>query len=665
MEKSYPHLFLPLQVGPAVFKNRIVGLPVYTGYAYPDGQVSQLMIEHYSGLAQSGAAMIVVANAAVAENGTLSRYNLRADRDEFIPGLTRLAAAIKSAGAIACLQLNHAGKFARSAEPRMPSALDASNVAFNINSLKHFMEFFPLEKRFGLTQNFLKMAANWIKGMTDEEKEEIMQAYAKAAVRAMEAGFQAVELHGAGGYLICQFLSGFTNRKTDGTPKPFSERIRFPLQLIKETKRQLPKEVLLGYRIILDEWVPDGIHLEESLKWARLLEKEGISYFSASAGTYNSMFEPTVRRRMQKTAYLVEPIKCLTTSVHVPVIAAGRIIRPEIAENLIQTGVSDLIGLGRPLRTDSHWIKKSLNSPESIKTCVNCNWCLRRVVLDRGFNCRRWKAVAQEKIDLEHRLLYLNFRALWVISDKNDIRIYQRTLNKFLPATPAVKNVLRPAAVFLNTSEDYPSLKEINDFSQWADRSLREKEFQHAHVKWDAPDPDTAPDKWIASEVTEKEYGIIFTCRNKDEAWRDRLPYRLRGKFIGLLGTAPRQEKVLVPVDMSVTTALILSFIRQTYGSSQIPEFHFMYVLEQNDQQAQRRWERLTKAAGYDAPPPLEVIHPSDDVPGTILKRMKQGRFGSIFMGKRSMSKVKRRLLGTTSAAVLHGTKDESVFIIE
>ena len=112
-----PSIFSPINVGGHLFKNRLVGLPIYTGYAYPGGRVSTLLIEHYTQLARSGVAMVVVANAAVSQNGIVSDFNLRIDRDDFIPGLSKLAEAIKLNGAVACLQLNHAGRFAKTEHP--------------------------------------------------------------------------------------------------------------------------------------------------------------------------------------------------------------------------------------------------------------------------------------------------------------------------------------------------------------------------------------------------------------------------------------------------------------------------------------------------------------------------------------------------------------------
>jgi 2,4-dienoyl-CoA reductase (NADPH2) len=202
-----PTIFSPFRLGSQQLKNRLVALPVYTGYAYPDGRVSPQLIDHYTKLAQSGVAMVVVANAAVTSDGVTSTYNLRIDRDDYIPGLTRLAKAIRQQGVIACLQLSHAGRFAKTEQPLLPSPIDSSNLAFNIEALKDFMNFFPLESRFKLTRDFLRQARHWRRAMTAADLERIIVKYGEAAVRAYCAGFDMIELHGANGYLICEFLS--------------------------------------------------------------------------------------------------------------------------------------------------------------------------------------------------------------------------------------------------------------------------------------------------------------------------------------------------------------------------------------------------------------------------------------------------------------------------
>jgi 2,4-dienoyl-CoA reductase (NADPH2) len=132
-------IFSPFNIKSLALKNRLVSLPVYTGYAHPDGRVSNMLIEHYRQLAETGVALVTVANAAASSDGVVAKHNLRVDRDEFIPGLERLVKAIQQGDALACLQLNHGGRFAVTEQPILPSPIDGSNLAFNVASLKNFM----------------------------------------------------------------------------------------------------------------------------------------------------------------------------------------------------------------------------------------------------------------------------------------------------------------------------------------------------------------------------------------------------------------------------------------------------------------------------------------------------------------------------------------------
>ena len=172
-------LFKPFQLGRHQLKNRIVALPVFVGYALPNGQVSAFLINHYSQLASSGAGLVVVANAAVSLDGMTSKHNLRIDDDEYIGGLTHLREAIHKQGALACLQLNHAGRFAKNDQPMLPSPIVGKDLSFNISSLKDFMEFFPLEQRFNLTQQLLSLVSKWGKPMSPEDIRRVIAIRAK------------------------------------------------------------------------------------------------------------------------------------------------------------------------------------------------------------------------------------------------------------------------------------------------------------------------------------------------------------------------------------------------------------------------------------------------------------------------------------------------------
>ena len=263
-----PTIHTPMQMGSRRLKNRLVALPVFTGYANPDGSVSSLLLKNYTALATSGVSMVVVANVAVSPDGVTSRYNLRVDDDRYIPGLKDLAAAIRRQGALACIQLNHAGRFAKTDQPLLASSADASNLSYHVASLKSFMHSFPFEKRFGLTRFFLKQISRWRRAMTREEVDAVIVKFYQAAKRAHQAGFDMIEIHGANGYLLCEFLSPATNKRPSGLGGTFENRVVLPLTVVREIRRHVPTLIPLGFRLLLNEWVPEGIQLKDAIVFA-------------------------------------------------------------------------------------------------------------------------------------------------------------------------------------------------------------------------------------------------------------------------------------------------------------------------------------------------------------------------------------------------------------
>jgi 2,4-dienoyl-CoA reductase (NADPH2) len=660
-------LFSPFWIGPLKLRNRLIGLPVFTGYAYPDGKVSALMIEYYTRLADSGVAMVIVANAAVTSDGVISTHNLRVDRDEFILGLARLAGAIKGRGALACLQLNHGGRFAKTNQPLLPSPTDGSNLAYNVSSLKNFMNFFPLEKRFSLTRYFLKLFGTWRRSMTEEDRERVILGFGDAATRAFEAGFDMIELHGANGYLLCQFLSAFTNKNHSNVGEDFEGRTAFPLAVFKKVKARLPKEFPVGFRLLLREWVPDGIDIHEALSWAKLLEGEGVAYLSPSVGTYNSMFTSNVLKRMSKPGYLREDMKELTKAVNVPTIVSGRILRPSLASKLIHQGVADLIGLGRPIRVDMDWIKKAeTNREKDIKPCINCNWCLKGVILGLGFNCRRWSNIFQERTNLERKALIRMYRGLWVLADKNDLSILKASLPALIPERRAIPIAIEPTVLFLQGDKkvDFPQPVQ-DEFIHWSRNMLRRLGFKHGNIKTSLRIMSEAPDKDVHDAIEQGQHGVIILVHNKTQAWRERLLYKERGKVVALIGSSNRQNEILVPVDLSSTTLLVLRFVCHSFVGKPGFNLNFVHIFTGSPDVARQRWEDLKNIVGWDEDFPLQLIPSKGDMASQILNMVKKDKFGTIIMGKRGFTGMKRWLLGSVSVGMLRGLTDESLFLID
>lgn len=661
--RGYPFLFSPLRIGPFQLKNRIVALPVHTGYSYPDGRVSPLMMESYTRLAASGPGMVVVANASVAEDGAVSRFNLRADTDDFLPGLAALAAGIKRNGAIACLQLNHAGRFAKTARPLLPSPITHSNLAFNMESLKRFMEFFPLEKRFGLTRNLVRQLNSWLSAMDSGDYDRVIEAFSHSALRACKAGFDMVELHGANGYLLCQFLSGFTNRLSAGFGGSFEARTRFPLAVLKAVKDRLPRGFPVGYRLILREWVPEGIDFNQARAFARRLEEEGVSYLSASAATYNSLFSASAMETMAKPGYLKREMAILTRQSGVPTIMSGRITSPSMADRFVRERVADLIGLGRPLRADPGWIAKALGKGRKIIPCINCHGCIKRVILEQGFSCTQWPRQIQERIDIEHKLLARNDRSLWVVALPEDMALFKKMIPLFsrdLDTAPA------PTLLLLGESDESPASTGQQDrFLKWVSDDIAPAFPADKAPGVIIDTPGRRPEQTVLNHIDNGDFGRVFIANARDRSWPGKLIYSERRKVMGFLRDNDRLQNILVPVDLSPATLMVMMFVQKTFLRNSMFRLTAAHVLTGPASPVEQRWKEIKAVAGVDPMLPLVLLPLKSDISATLGQAIDDGRYGTVVMGKRGLSGIKRWLAGSVSAGVFHGLKDETLFLID
>jgi len=363
--------------------------PLFTAYAYPDGTVSDLIRVHYREMAASGVAMVVVANASVATSGALSHYQLRADDDRFIKGLSALAQAIRQEGAVPVLQINHGGCFARLEQGFAPSDVPLNDVEM-IGFLRTLFQKSPLQEQWDLVSDAVRQFSERPKVMDVRDILRVIDAYVQAARRARDAGFQMIEIHGATGYLPAQFLSPRTNRRTDHYGGVLENRMRFALQLVESVKNALGDAFPVGYRFMADEWMPDGFSMDEATVFARELALRRIAYLSVTVGTYASMSIPEMAKRYKKPGYLAEIAGQIKAAAGLPVIVAGRITTPRLAERILQENQADLIGLARPLFADPHWIKRALGEKGDIVACKDCGTCYRSAILDQPAICPQW-----------------------------------------------------------------------------------------------------------------------------------------------------------------------------------------------------------------------------------------------------------------------------------
>ncbi|MEE8471709.1 MAG: FAD-dependent oxidoreductase [Dehalococcoidia bacterium] len=347
-------LFEPVRMGTLELKNRLVMPPMFSHLAEPGGTVSPAMIDYYARRARGGMGLIEVELTAIDPHQFTSPLQLRISDDSYIPSLAGLAQGIKENGARAAIQLHHPGRQALSrVTGRQP--VGPSPIASSVNPET------PRE-------------------LTVEEIRGLVDLFAQAARRAGEAGFDAIELHGAHGYLLCQFLSPRSNHRRDEYGGDIRGRARFPLEIVAAIRREVGRDFPIIFRFSADEHTEGGLTLEETRPLARMLEAAGVDALHVSAGTDGTLawaIQPILLRR----GYLVPLAAAIKEEVGVPVITVGRINDPKLAESILEQGKADLVAVGRPLLADPDFASKAREGrPGEVKRCIACNSCRPRDV---------------------------------------------------------------------------------------------------------------------------------------------------------------------------------------------------------------------------------------------------------------------------------------------
>ncbi|MEM1514441.1 MAG: FAD-dependent oxidoreductase [Candidatus Bathyarchaeia archaeon] len=355
------NLFKPGKIGKLELRNRIVMPAVHLGYA-ENGFVTDRLINFYVERAKGGVGLIIVGGCTVHPLGIISHSMIAIYDDKYIDGLRRLVRSIKNYGDIKVgAQLFHAGRYALSSiigdQPVAPSPI-ASRLT-------------------GETPRELSV---------DEIK--ILEAdFAKAARRAVDAGFDLIEISAAGGYLISEFLSPLTNKRTDNYGGSIENRTRFLLEIIELIKEEIGKDFPVICRITLDEFIPGGNTVEETKVIAKCLERAGVDAIDTLEGWHESP-RPLITYHVPRAGfiYLSHEIKKILS---IPVIAGTRVNTPEIAEEILREGKADFIRICRPLIADPEFPKKAYEGRiEDIRPCIACNQgCLDRIFMDKDVTC--------------------------------------------------------------------------------------------------------------------------------------------------------------------------------------------------------------------------------------------------------------------------------------
>jgi 2,4-dienoyl-CoA reductase-like NADH-dependent reductase (Old Yellow Enzyme family)/thioredoxin reductase len=383
----FPHLFSPIIINGMKLKNRAVMPPMATGYGNADSTVSDRLVSYQAQRAQGGTGLIITEVCAVVPRGKGFPNELGVWGDEFIPGLARIPEALHRYGAKVALQLHHAGRetfeAAAGAMPEAPSAIPSVILGQ------------PCE------------------AMSLERIAEVIDAFAQAAGRARQAGFDAVEIHGAHGYLLNQFLSPFSNKREDRYGGSDENRMRFILEIITAVRRVVGRDFPVWIRVSADELVRGGYDLSFMLKFAPKLVEAGIDAIHCSVGVYSTPGGLSIASMDTDPGFNLFRARALKEVVNVPIIGVGRINNPELADQAIVRGDADLVSFGRQHLTDPDFMNKAREGKlDDIRWCVACNQgCIERLSFEMksttcSFNpeCGREYKGPSPKVDTPQRL---------------------------------------------------------------------------------------------------------------------------------------------------------------------------------------------------------------------------------------------------------------------
>lgn len=339
----------PIRINTLLIKNRIVFPAMCTKYAAPDGGVTERMLRYYEERAKGGAGLVTIEATSVDPTGNSFSRGLSIADDARLPGLTELARRVKRHGARISIQLQHGG---RAALPQF-----SGHAVPLVSAIP------------GVTPYDNSVI------LSEEEIARLVECWGKAAIRAREAGFDAVEIHGAHGYLINQFMSPLTNRREDAYGGSFENRMRFPLEVLRAVRKQVGPGFPILFRYSMEEFMPGGIDMEQAVRIARVMADNGVDMLNVSIGIGESV-EYIIPPASVPDGWNADRAAVIKQAVgsRIPVAVVGRICNRKTAEGIIASGKADLVAMGRALLADPFLpAKLAEGRDDEILTCIGCN----------------------------------------------------------------------------------------------------------------------------------------------------------------------------------------------------------------------------------------------------------------------------------------------------
>jgi 2,4-dienoyl-CoA reductase-like NADH-dependent reductase (Old Yellow Enzyme family)/thioredoxin reductase len=350
-----------------------------TNFASDDGSVNERFTQYYVERGRGGAGLLIVSSAYIDPRARKRIGSLLLHEDSFIPKLSVFTKTVHATGARILQQLNHNGRLLASTK-ELKTAVEAGSVG--PSSIPHLV------------------SGECPKALSIPEIQDLVEKFGQAALRAQKAGFDGVEIHGTHGYLINQFFSLYSNRRTDAYGGTLENRMRFSVEVYRRIRELTGDDFLISYRLNAREYAPVETPFSDVIALARHLEKEGVDFIHISAGNSETpaMILKMIPPGSSPPACYADLAYAVKKEVRVPVIAVGRINTPQIAEQVLKEGKADLVATGRALIADPYWPQKaSRNEMESIRRCIGCNQgCMERLIKEEHVTCLQNPQVGRE-----------------------------------------------------------------------------------------------------------------------------------------------------------------------------------------------------------------------------------------------------------------------------
>jgi len=368
-------LFEQVSLSGMALRNRFVRSATFEGMANPDGTTRDSLVGLTEELAKGEVGLIISSHAYVEPRGRVRASQLGIHNDAVVPGLARLADAAHAHGASTIVQLAHGGCTANE----------------------------PVGEWVGPSAMTLPDGRS-CRELSKAEIRGIVQDFRRGARRAMDAGFDGVQIHSAHAYLLNEFLSPYFNHRTDEFGGALVNRARMHLEVLRAIRSEVGDDVPVLIKINSEDFLDGGFTRKEMVEVARMLEKEGITAVETSGGTPfsppNRNFSRPGVQPPEEEVYYLDAAKMYKDAVAVPLVLVGGIRTYAVAEKLLQQGIADFVSLSRPLIREPHLVRRWREGDTATATCIHCNQCFGPARSGEGMYCvaeRKLKEKEQQK----------------------------------------------------------------------------------------------------------------------------------------------------------------------------------------------------------------------------------------------------------------------------